>query len=94
MAWVLVPGQPTPGCACAQAAVDGQVGDDDWARCWTVTGPPSPLPLGSRLGLRGLLSGCVPTLGSQVRDPPPLRRVASGLKGQGGLSRPEILPES
>lgn len=76
-----VPGQPTPGCACPQAAVDRQVGDSGWARGWTVTRPPTPSPLGSRLGLRSL-SSVSPTLGSQGRG------LGQWVQRTGGLSRP------
>ena len=37
------------------------MGEDGQARCWTVARPPTPSPLGSCLGLRGLLSGCPPS---------------------------------
>lgn len=84
MAWELVCGQPAPGCSCPQAAAGGWVGDDGLVRCWAVTGPPTPLA--SRVGLRALLSG--------FATPHTLRVArggthASGLEGQGGLSRPE-----
>lgn len=52
-----------------------------------VTGPPTPSPL------RGLLSGCPPHSEEPREGPSFLRPVARGLKGQGGLSKADGLPE-